>query len=134
MKKLLFFLLVLALSSSVGETVDFKSGTVVLSGDTLALAVDLNNPFDPTINQLTRFVFTSKGKDRTVQLRVFTVSGELVQEWPEQTASQDVVYTQDWDGKNFAGDIVARGMYLVNLKDSAEPRGVTRRLAVIKQP
>jgi hypothetical protein len=104
---------------------------VTLTGGSFDLAVDWNNPFNPA-TQYTVFRFVAKDRDRSVKLQVFTLSGALVRDWPEQTVLKDAWYTQMWDGKNNDGDTVARGIYLVNLKDTGEGKGVTRRVAVIK--
>ncbi|MHB9155732.1 MAG: flagellar hook assembly protein FlgD [Endomicrobiales bacterium] len=109
------------------------SSAVTLPGDKLDLAVDWNNPFDPSRAQVTRFRFSAKDRDRRVQLRIFTLSGELVRDWPEQTALQNAWYAETWDGKNDRGETVARGIYFVNLKDVGETVSVTRRVAVVKE-
>jgi flagellar hook assembly protein FlgD len=126
MKKLFLILFSLAFFSVCG-------GNILLADDTMELSIEQNNPFNPSRNQTTQFVFSSRGHDRSVQVRVFTLSGELVRQWPAQEALKDTRYTQTWDGKNTDGHIVARGLYLVNLTDSGAARGITRRLAVIKQ-
>lgn len=96
------------------------------------LAVDWNNPFNPAKGENTVFRYGSKDRDRRAKLRIFSVSGDLVQEWPEQTLLKDVWYTQSWDGKNALGETVARGIYLVNLIDVGDFLGITRRVVVIK--
>lgn len=122
-------------SSAVSPALEFSTiaGSAELGAGNLALAVDGNNPFDPSSGQKTRFVFASHGRDRLVQVRVFTLSGALVRAWPELSVLRDAWYTQEWDGTNAEGEPVARGMYLVNLKSSGESRGVMRRVAVIKR-
>ena len=102
-----------------------------LSGEKYDLAIDWNNPFNPSKNQITKFRFTAKDRDRDLKLRIYTISGELVADWPEQTAIKDAVYTEIWDGKNSNGNMVARGIYLVNLMDVGDNTGVTRKVAVI---
>ncbi|OGS02744.1 MAG: hypothetical protein A2339_00365 [Elusimicrobia bacterium RIFOXYB12_FULL_50_12] len=96
------------------------------------LAVDWNNPFNPSKGQYTIFRYGSRDRDRRVKLRVYSLSGDLVQEWPEQTVLKDAWYSQSWDGKNILGETVARGMYFVNLVDVGDYQGITRRIAVIK--
>jgi len=117
-------------SSGVGQFTTITSAAN-LSGEKYDLAVDWNNPFNPSNSQITKFRFIAKDRDRKLQLRVFTLSGELVTEWPEQTAIQGAVYTQEWDGKNNNNEIVARGIYLVNLMDVGDKTGVTRKVAVV---
>lgn len=108
------------------------ASAVTLGGGSFDLAVDWNNPFDPA-TQYTVFRFAAKDRDRRVKLQVFTLSGALVRDWPEQTVLKSAWYSQPWDGKNNDGETVARGVYLVNLKDVGESKGVTRRVAVIKK-
>ena len=122
-------------SNALSTVLSFTTigGSAELGDASLALAIDGNNPFDPSRGQKTRFVFASHGRDRVLQVRVFTLSGALVRAWPELSALRDAWYTQEWDGTNAEGEMVARGMYLVNLKSSGESRGVTRRVAVIKR-
>ena len=95
------------------------------------LVIDWNNPFNPSKNQVTKFRFSAQDRDRKLKLRIFTLSGEFVAEWPEQTALQGAVYTQEWNGKNSNNETVARGIYLVNLMDVGDKTGVTRKVAVI---
>ncbi|MBN1621978.1 MAG: hypothetical protein JW871_05245 [Endomicrobiales bacterium] len=111
--------------SSVSSEVNMPSGN-------LSLAVDWNNPFNPSIGQTTKFRFTTRNRDRTVQVRIFTLSGELVKTWAEQTMLQNAWYSVEWDGRNDDGKIVARGIYLVNLMDVGEKKGVTEKVIVIK--
>ena len=101
------------------------------SGEKYDLVIDWNNPFNPSKNQVTKFRFGAKDRDRELKLRIFTLSGVLVAEWPEQTAIKDAIYTETWDGKNSNNETVARGIYLVNLTDVGDKDGVTRKVAVI---
>lgn len=122
MKKIVFAFLFLIAASSF-----------LHAAPQLELAVEWNNPFNPSAGQVTRFRFATLDRDRTLALRVYTVSGQLVREWSGQV-TMGSVYTVDWDGKNDLGEIVARGIYLVNISDADNPAvKVTRRVAVIKQ-
>ena len=118
-------------ASDVGQFTTVSS-TARLNAAKYDVCVDWNNPFNPNKGQITKFRFTAKDKDRKMRLRVYSASGELVQEWPEQTVLQDSWYTAEWDGKNINGVTVARGIYFVNLCDVDEGKGVTRRVVVIK--
>jgi hypothetical protein len=120
-------------SSAAASFFSTVSAAITLSGSPLDLAVDWNNPFDPGAGQFTVFRYTAKDRDRRVQLRVFTLSGELVRDWPEHSALRNAWYTQQWDGRNADGDVVARGLYFVNIIDVGDNEGVTRRVAVQKQ-
>jgi hypothetical protein len=120
--------------ASVTATGEFTTVTsaVTLPEQKFDLAVDWNNPFNPVTGQVTRFRFAAKDRDRAVKLRVFTLTGELVCDWPEQTALKNAWYTETWDGRNSDGAIVARGIYLVNLADTGDNKGVTRKVLVVK--
>jgi hypothetical protein len=107
------------------------TSATTLTGSKFDLEIDWNNPFNPSLNEITKFRFTSKDVDRKLQLRVFTLSGVLVREWPQQVAIQNAYYTQEWDGKNSNGEMVARGIYLVNLLNVGDNASVTRKVAVI---
>jgi len=108
------------------------ASATTLTGSKFDLEIDWNNPFDPGLGQVTKFRFMANDRDRLVRLRVFTITGELVREWPEQTILQGAQYVREWDGGNLDGKIVARGLYLVNLMDVGDKKGITRRVAVIK--
>jgi len=107
------------------------ASATTLTGSKFDLEIDWNNPFNPSNNEITKFRFTSKDVDRKMQVRVFTLSGMLVREWPEQVVLQNAYYTQDWDGRNSNNEIVARGIYLVNLMNVGDNTSVTRKVAVI---
>jgi hypothetical protein len=118
-------------SASASGRFTTVAAAVALDGRTLDLAVDWNNPFNPN-TQYTRFRFVAKDRDRRVKLQVFSLSGALVRDWPEMVLLRDAWYEQAWDGRNNDGEVVARGVYLVNLRDVGEGKGVTRRVAVVK--
>jgi hypothetical protein len=120
-----------ASASRSGQFTTLESD-VSMNESKLNLAVGWNNPFNPLNGQVTKFRFSSGNRDRRVKVRIFTLSGELVKEWPEQTILMDAWYSVEWDGKNRDGETVAAGIYLVNLFDPGEGKSVTKRLAVIK--
>jgi hypothetical protein len=99
----------------------------------LALAVEWNDPFDPAAGEYTEFHFSVRNVDRQVRIRVFTLTGMLVKQWPELAALKDNAYIQRWDGKNEDGDIAARGIYLVNLEDVVSRESITRKVIVLKK-
>lgn len=111
---------------------DAVSSVALLPNAGLSLDIDWNNPFNPAKGQVTKFVYGCKDRDRKVQVRVFSLSGVLVRSWNEQTMLKDAWYTMEWDGKNNDGDVVGRGIYLVNLMDVGDGKGVTKKVAVIK--
>lgn len=120
-----------ATSASAAGQFSVTSAAVGLPEAKFDLAVEWNNPFNPAQNQITKFRFTAKDRDRKMKLRLFTLSGELVLEWPEQTVLKDAWYTEVWDGKNSNNETVARGIYLVNLMDVGDKTGLTRKVAVV---
>lgn len=118
-------------SQSASSIFTAVTSAVTLPREKFDLAVDWNNPFNPTQGQQTAFRYIARDHDRRMQLRVFTLSGELVRDWPERPVLMDTWYSETWDGKNNDGETVARGMYLVNLKDVGDQSGVTRRIGVL---
>lgn len=118
-------------SQSASSMFTAVASAVTMPRDQFDLAVDWNNPFNPGQGQCTVFRYVAHDHDRRMQLRVFTLSGELVREWPERPVLMDTWYSETWDGKNNDGATVARGMYLVNLKDVGDQAGITRRVGVV---
>jgi hypothetical protein len=118
-------------SASDGGQFRTTASAVNPAGEKYDLVIDWNNPFYPSRNQATKFRFGAKDSDRKLKLRIFTLSGELVAEWPEQTALKDAIYTVTWNGKNSNNETVARGIYLVNITDVGDKDGITRKVAVI---
>ncbi len=88
------------------------------------------NPFDPD-GEPTRVLFTLD-LPAQVTVRVYSVSGRLVRRGSMDAVSGGNAFA--WDGKDEAGDVVANGVYLVQL--TAKGEGGTRRhlerLAVIR--
>lgn len=121
-----------ATSASAQGSFYAVSSQANLAGKNYDLVVDWNNPFNPAKGQFTKFRYGAMDRDRKLKLRVFTLAGELVREWPEVTALQNCWFSEDWDGKNLDGETVARGIYLVNVEDVGDKKGVTRKVAVIK--
>jgi hypothetical protein len=118
-------------ASATGQFVTTASAEAI-TGTKMDLLVDWNNPFNPSAGQYTVLRYTSADKDRTVRLRIYNVAGELVIDWPERSIMRGAVYTQNWNGRSNDGDVVARGIYFVNLMDVTDNTGVTKRLFVIK--
>jgi hypothetical protein len=76
-----------------------------------------------------RYVVAPAQAGRTVSLKLYTVSGELVRVLVEGSQSAGV-HEALWDGKNSGSQPVASGLYLLVYKAFAS--GDTRKLAVIK--
>jgi hypothetical protein len=88
------------------------------------------NPFDPD-GEPTRVLFTLE-EPAEVTVRVYSVAGRLVRRGSMDAAAGGNAFA--WDGKDEAGDVVANGVYLVQL--TAKGEGGTRshleRLAVVR--
>jgi len=108
------------------------SAAVEAIGSGLSVVIDQNNPFNPQIGQTTTIRYSSNDNDRMVKLRIYSASGDLVMDWPEKTILKDTLQAQVWDGKNYDGEIVARGIYIVSLIDPRERGGVTCNVCVLK--
>src|SRR3989339_252994 len=76
--------------------------SAVFTGPNYDLQVDYNNPFNPSKGQVTKFRYIVKDRNRSVKVRVYTLSGSLVKILIEgQTALKDREYTLAWDGKDY---------------------------------
>jgi len=111
-----------------------QASEITLGSSALELAVDWNNPFNPWIGEYTKFRFCVNDHDRRVKLRIFSISGDLVKDYSEQTLIKGAWATLTWDGCNNDGDMVARGIYIVNLIDIGDQhsKSVTKRVAVVR--
>ena len=58
----------------------------------------------------------------------------MVKDYTAQTLIKNAWATLTWDGRNNDGDMVARGIYIVNLIDVGDQRSksVTKRVAVVR--
>ena len=111
-----------------------QASEITLGSSALELAVDWNNPFNPWIGEYTKFRFCVNDHDRRVKIRIFSISGNLVKDYTAQTLIKNAWATLTWDGRNNDGDMVARGIYIVNLIDVGDQRSksVTKRVAVVR--
>ncbi|HOX12536.1 MAG TPA: FlgD immunoglobulin-like domain containing protein, partial [Spirochaetales bacterium] len=73
----------------------------------------LNNVIDPTTGERTRLHYTI-GQAGPVTITVFTLDGDVVRSLQRGTMTPGD-YTASWDGRNRAGDPVARGMYFIRI-------------------
>jgi len=104
-----------------------------LFAESLDLQITKNNPFKPSAGQTVEFKFKSLDTDRTLNLRVYTLSGELVKEWPAEVVSKGTDKVITWNGKNSDGRIVTRGVYLVNLSDTNDNKNITKKVFVVSK-
>ena len=73
----------------------------------------LNNVIDPRIGERVRMNF-SISKSGPVTITVFTLDGDVVRSLQRGTMTPGD-YSVSWDGRNRAGDAVARGMYFIRI-------------------
>lgn len=73
----------------------------------------LNNVIDPTGGERTRLHYTI-AQSGPVNITVFTLDGDVVRSLQRGTMTPGD-YTASWDGRNRAGDPVARGMYFIRI-------------------
>jgi hypothetical protein len=76
-------------------------------------ATILNNVIDPTRGDSARLSY-QLGQEGPVTITVFTLDGDVVRRLVnERRTAGD--YATSWDGRNLAGDPVARGMYFIRI-------------------
>ncbi len=76
-------------------------------------ATILNNVIDPTKGQTARFSYQLTS-DGSVTVTVFTLDGDVVARLVNTRQSAGD-YSVDWNGRNLAGNPVARGLYFVRI-------------------
>lgn len=82
------------------------------------------NPFDPEAGP-TQLLF-SLSRSAEVTVRVYSVAGRLVRKRVQPGTAGPNIFV--WDGRDQAGDLVANGVYLVQLAAEAGSGEVTRHL------
>lgn len=87
---------------SIRELLTQRSGVTIL-----------NNVIDPTKGERTRlnYILSSAGQ---VTITVFTLDGDVVQVL-QRGRQNPGDYTVNWDGRNRAGNSVARGIYFIRI-------------------
>jgi flagellar hook assembly protein FlgD len=76
-------------------------------------ATILNNVIDPTKGQTARLSYQLPS-DGAVTVTVFTLDGDVVARLVNGRQSAGD-YSVDWNGRNLAGNAVARGLYFVRI-------------------
>lgn len=108
-----------------------SSAAVTLESQKAAdMKIDFNNPLKP--GKKTKIRVAAFDRDRDFKLRIFSISGELIIDWQKFTVYKDSYYTIEWDGRDYLGNSVERGIYIVNLYDETDNLTINRRLAVVK--
>jgi flagellar hook assembly protein FlgD len=102
---------------------------LVPSAPTIDLKIDHNNPLKPA--RRSRLVAASFDRDRNLRMRVFSMSGELVMDWPEFIVPKDAYYVIEWDGSDINGVRLKRGIYIVNLYDANDKSRSNKRIAIL---
>ncbi|MDI6757633.1 MAG: hypothetical protein QME32_06395 [Endomicrobiia bacterium] len=99
------------------------------SAPTMDIRIDYNNPLKP--GRVAHLVAAAFDRDRTVKLRVFSMTGELVMDWPEFIVPKNAYYVVEWNGNDINGSRLKRGIYIVNLYDENDKTRVNRRMAIL---
>jgi flagellar hook assembly protein FlgD len=92
------------------------------TSDVPGLSVDVNS-FDPTASESVKITLGVAGRGATVD--VYNIAGTLV-----RTLETGQATTVSWNGRNDSGEIVASGVYFLNIRTSAGD--ATRTVAVLK--
>lgn len=110
-----FFSITLNSTTTVFGSFKTSPSALTLSDTKIDFGVDENNPFCPKEGQTTRVRYIIRDKDLNVKIYIFTISGKFVLKLADHPALKDVVYTQEWDGKDEEGNILPEGMYIVTI-------------------
>ena len=88
------------------------------------------NPFRPDRDETTQLVFDLAVPSTQTRLSIFSANGDLV--WREELGPRPARenYTEEWDGRNAAGNPVASGIYHLLLE--ADGTAAKRTLAVVR--
>ncbi|MCK5534423.1 T9SS type A sorting domain-containing protein, partial [bacterium] len=93
------------------------------------LSIDWNNPFNPVKGDYTKIRYIIE-QDEHVTVRIYDISGRLIKTLVDDNRLNNIVYTQIWDGRNEDGNLVASGVYLVNIISGNFTK--TEKIVVIK--
>jgi|GEM_PF-3546487 len=117
--------------STVTATGNFQTISAALtpSAPTIDLKIDYNNPLKP--GKISRLIVASFDRDRNLKLSVFSMTGELVMDWPEFIVLKNAYYVTEWDGSDINGARLKRGIYIVNLYDANDKTRSNKRIAIL---
>jgi hypothetical protein len=94
--------------------------------------INYPNPF----RDKTKFTFQTNRDGADVTIKIYTVSGRLIQELKGFTSvsGYNEVPDDGWDGRDKDGDIIANGVYLykIIIKDGDESEEVIEKLVLMK--
>jgi len=131
--------------NSVSLTGNFSTifSSITLKETKNDLKVDWNNPFNPLLpgdSGKTKFRYILKGEDikKNAVIKIYNIAGEYVatarhfapQEGNYYQTLPNIEYTAEWDGRDWQGNLVPSGIYLVNLEIEGETKGITQRVVV----
>lgn len=93
------------------------------------LSIDWNNPFNPAKGDYTKVRYIVE-QDKHVVIRIYNINGELIKTLVDDDKLNNVVYTEIWDGRDEDNDLVASGVYFVNMKVGTFTK--TKKVVVLK--
>jgi len=105
--------------------------TIVSSAENNRLLTDIvvePNIFSPNgddVNDLMRLRFNvvRVGDDSPAVVSIYDLDGRLIQTLSEQREFSSGQYSMSWNGRNFAGDLVPPGNYLIQIKVDTDTEG-----------
>jgi len=96
--------------------------------------VNYPNPFRPR-SENTRFTFEYQtgGTDAQVEIKIYTITGRLIQKLDDFFISGTGYHEIPWDGRDRDGDEIANGVYLykLTLKNGTEKKEVIEKLVIL---
>ena len=116
-------------TNSTGVSATMANAFEIQGAPVPAGTVDISeNVFNPTTIQRAAINYTifSDGK---VTIKIYTMIGELVKKLIDRDDTAGT-YTENWDGKNKHGDMVASGIYLVHIQAPGIDK--VKKIAVVK--
>lgn len=114
MRKLLILIFLLSFLDGKYKSTLMGNTTFYISSK-LHLEIKWNNPFNPLRGKITKIEYGVGDRNRLTRIRIFDISGRLVQEFEQKTAEKGKIYTIDWNGRDRNGRILPSGKYIVSL-------------------
>lgn len=104
------------------------------TGLILMNVVNYPNPFRPR-SESTKFTFEyqTAGTDAEVEVKIYTLTGRLIQNLSGHFVSGTGYHEIEWDGRDRDGDQIANGVYLykLSLKNGKEKKEIIEKLVIM---
>jgi len=107
---------------------DFSAFSTSLPGEKGAIK-PINNLFDPTKGEKTTIQYKIPTSGRVV-IKLYTSDGVYIKTLVDADASAGTTYSADWSGVNLNNEVVASGIYLVNIQ--APGYSETKKICIVK--